>query len=379
MRTTAAVLALLLVAPAFAKAQEPVIEGEQMVHRVSTGETLSHIALEYLGSAHLWPEIYEANRWQIRDPHWIYPWNTLVIPGVDRPAVIREIRVDEERFPEVDFFTWEQRLHLSQRRPFQPMGVPEWGRQRTVFFGFGDREAMAPQVVVTPREAVTAFPRNVFHAAGWIATDPAEVFRLGEIRAFAGEQTGIRDRNTVHPYDFVRIRFDDGTVPEVGDHLLSYRMTRSIRGVGRIFVPSGRIEVRRVEAEGAIGQVVASSDRIQLGHYITRVRTFPLEPGVHAEETDERLEASIIAFQDVKEVYLPGDFAFIDRGERDGLKVGDELRGVVGDPDDWGEETVARFQVVGVRAGTSTVRVMHSENPGEVRPGLRLVLDRRMP
>lgn len=380
IRTTAAVLALLLVAPHMVEAQES-IPGEQAVHRVILGETLSHLALEYLGSPYLWPEIYEANRNQISDPHWIYPWMALVIPGIERPGTVTGVVVAGRDVPmDVDgFMTLEERRRMNQRRAFQPAGTPETTRERTIFYGREARAVSGPQVLISPIDEIAAVPRAVFHAAGWIARDASEVARLGEVVGFAQDQ-GLRfDRTTVHPYDEVRIRFDGGETPEIGEHFLVYRSKRTIRDAGDVMAPSGRIEVVRIEGEGVIGRVVASYDRMQIGHLVTRMRTFPLPVGVHPAETAEELEARVIAFQDQKELDLPGDFVFIDRGERDGLAVGDELVGLAPGGNGWNDQFVGRFQVVGVRPEGATVRIMHVEAPGFVRPGLRLVLDRKMP
>lgn len=389
IRTTAAVLALLLVMPMVGEAQEPgdAVPGERAVHRVTLGETLSHIALGYLGSPNLWPDIFEANRNQIRDPHWIYPWMSLVIPGVDRPGVDRPaavagVVVAGRDVPlEVEgFMTLEERRRLRQRRAFRPMGIPEYTRERTVFYGREVREAEAgPMILIQPMEEVVAVPSFVFHAAGWLASGEGEVPRLGAVTGFDQDE-GLRfARTTVHPYDEIRVRFDSGELPELGEHFLVYRPARDIRGVGEVMAPSGRIEVVRIEEGGVVGRVVATYDRIQIGHLVTRMRTFPLAAGVHPSDSDMGLEASVLAFQDQKELNLPGDFAFIDRGERDGLAVGDELVGLVPRDGGWGDQQVARFQVVGVRAGSGTVRIVETTAPGYVRAGLRLALDRKMP
>lgn len=49
-------------------------------HTVQKGETLSAIAKKYLGSANLYPRIFEANRPMLSDPDKIYPGQTLRIP-----------------------------------------------------------------------------------------------------------------------------------------------------------------------------------------------------------------------------------------------------------------------------------------------------------
>lgn len=51
-------------------------------HTVKKGETLSHYALWYYGSAResFWMKIFEANRPMLKDPHKIYPGQVIVIP-----------------------------------------------------------------------------------------------------------------------------------------------------------------------------------------------------------------------------------------------------------------------------------------------------------
>ncbi|MGH0033277.1 MAG: LysM peptidoglycan-binding domain-containing protein [Myxococcota bacterium] len=74
----AASAALLLAAPANADA----------THVVQPGETLWQIAAALSGNPHRWPEIYRANRDQIKDPSTLYPGQELAIPdfGGARPT-----------------------------------------------------------------------------------------------------------------------------------------------------------------------------------------------------------------------------------------------------------------------------------------------------
>lgn len=72
-----AVMALaLILAPVVADAQSE-------THRVAQGETLWAIAGRYYDTPTRWPEIYEANRGIVQDPHWIFPGEELLIPGLD--------------------------------------------------------------------------------------------------------------------------------------------------------------------------------------------------------------------------------------------------------------------------------------------------------
>lgn len=50
-------------------------------YKVKSGDTLSHIALQFYGSAVRWREIYEANKDVIKNPGMIYPGQELTIPN----------------------------------------------------------------------------------------------------------------------------------------------------------------------------------------------------------------------------------------------------------------------------------------------------------
>ena len=68
----------LALAPRLATAQQ----AEPRTYTVKRGDTLWDIAKQYLGDAYLWPEIYRLNTATIEDPHWIYPNEVLILPGM---------------------------------------------------------------------------------------------------------------------------------------------------------------------------------------------------------------------------------------------------------------------------------------------------------
>ncbi|KQC12173.1 MAG: hypothetical protein APR63_03340 [Desulfuromonas sp. SDB] len=60
-------------------------------HIVSPGDCLWYLANYYLGNPYQWPVIWEANRDIIRDPHWIYPGQKLIIPPTGPTHVAWEL------------------------------------------------------------------------------------------------------------------------------------------------------------------------------------------------------------------------------------------------------------------------------------------------
>jgi hypothetical protein len=224
-----------------------------------------------------------------------------------------------------------------------------------------------------------AIPVSVFHSAGWLLPEGEPLDPLGQITSFADARgSGARNASGLL-YQHVYIRFSDGGSPQVGEELLVYEISKSVPGVGDVAAPSGRVNVVAVTDGSAVAQIVQEFGRLESGHFVTRAAAYSLDEGVRPIPTASGLETRILAFQEAKEIYLPGDFAFVEGGSGAGLALGDELRGLSDDESDWADPGLARFQVVGLGEDFSTVRVLISLVPRAVRPGLRLLVDRKMP
>lgn len=74
---------LLLAAAVFVSTPVWSQSSARAVHVVQPGETLWQIAAARSGDPHRWPEIYRANRDQIKDPSTLYPGQKLTIPDFE--------------------------------------------------------------------------------------------------------------------------------------------------------------------------------------------------------------------------------------------------------------------------------------------------------
>lgn len=93
-------LALLLAVPAMAaeptvpEVEKPTTSGvEKRTHTVVPGDHLWNLSKHYYSNPFKWRAIHNANQW-IKDPHWIYPKQVLVIPGEEVAAA-----TPDEPFP----------------------------------------------------------------------------------------------------------------------------------------------------------------------------------------------------------------------------------------------------------------------------------------
>ncbi|TVR66687.1 MAG: LysM peptidoglycan-binding domain-containing protein [Gemmatimonadales bacterium] len=381
-------LALFLLAPAApASAQDA---GERS-HTVRSGETLSGIASAHLGSAELWQRIWEANRPAVSDPHLIHPGLRLRIPGSPGAGDAATARVMGFGVPGEDAATAQappdgpdtERRALLRSRPFTALDAEPSGDARTVFHGSmrasASRSDDRPGVLISLPEDRTALSISAMQAAAWIqGADDAEP-GIGQIRSFVGDGALRVERTTVQVYDEVELVLDDAASVAVGDMLVAYHRVDRVRHRGEVMAPSGLIRVVRLTDAGAVGQVVNSFDRLSLGHSFFPCEVAGLSPGVHAEATDRELRGTVVGFRERKEIYLPGDQAFLDLGRDDGIEVGDEFVGVVGNREEWDERIVGRFQVIRVDEAHATVRLRSTESPSAIRSGLEVALSRKMP
>jgi NitT/TauT family transport system substrate-binding protein len=68
----------------------PGASGLPQRYTVNAGDTLSHLALRFYGSPHQWPKIYEANAKTLKNPHYIYIGQELLIPA-DQPELEKKL------------------------------------------------------------------------------------------------------------------------------------------------------------------------------------------------------------------------------------------------------------------------------------------------
>jgi len=392
LRPTAILILLLVMAPQLS-AQEPPVAAER-THVVRAGETLSQIARIHFDAASAWTRIFEANRAILSDPDRITPGMELLIPGVagappTRGAtpqvvgVVLEVADPAVGPPQTPpAFDTDDRRDLLRMRPFRPSSAPQPAHPRSVFYGMHHtvaRPATRPGVMLLPREEVLAVPRSVFHSAAWLSLDGEGSSALGRVTALEGADAARVARTTLQPFDLVEVTLSEPGSVAIGDQLLAFHSTDRVRGFGRIMLPTGVLRVLRVDERGALARVETSFARFELGHSVTAMREFPLIPGVHPTPVDTELTAPIFAFAERKEIYLPGDQAFIELGRSDGVSVGDEFVGVAGERAGWEGSSVATFRVIRVGERVSTVRISGIETPTAVRRGLELALTRRMP
>ena len=161
-------------------------------HTVVVGETLWALAYRYYGDPFHWPTIYEANRGEIDDPHWIYPEEQFVIPGApnqpprpfprrstapDDPALVGDVAVRTPgSLPETP------PAYQGNQRRTRPSLLSQAPDYRTVFYdttpvGYG-------AVHSAGRRDWLVVPRDAYYSAEWLAVSAQSAPRLGTVKDF---------------------------------------------------------------------------------------------------------------------------------------------------------------------------------------------------
>lgn len=328
-------------------------------HRVRRGDTLWDLARAYLGDPWQWRRIYDANREVVENPHWIYPAERLIIPGLGGtwgPALMGEPLV-----------TAPEDL-ARDATPSVPLGE-----------GLGESD-----LDEAARPAVTAAQ---FRSAPWLG-DVKSVNAIGEfVRILdAGTITGANPSpRAVRPHDLIYLRYRTAQRPEIGEELLLVDAAEVYRGYGQKIVPTAVVRITALDREVMTGEIVHQFQGVERGDLLIPMAAAPDLSGLRAEPVDNGPRGLILAFATDHPLPTVTDRGFIDLGENHGVQVGDEL--VVYLPtreaetvlhEDLPAEPVARLRVVRTMPATSTFMVTGVAQP-VLKAGLPVRVYRKIP
>jgi hypothetical protein len=252
-------------------------------HVVRRGDTLWDICGSYFQNPYQWPRIWSYNP-QIKNPHWIYPGDQVRL---------RQGGEEATGGPP------------TTALPYQKMTLV-------------DRRRQVPSDTVFLRDT------------GWIHDPSDEVF--GDITGAAEDKMFLSD------FDEVYLHVDEGHEVKLGQELTVFRPLH-VSAAGTVVKILGTVRVDQWNARDRVAraQIVESLDVIERGAKVgPMVRRFEVVP---PRRNDVDVQAHVLASVTPHEFFGQNQVVFIDKGEKDGLRLGNRLF-VVRRGDAWRETLV---------------------------------------
>jgi hypothetical protein len=306
-------------------------------HIVERNDTLWDLAKRFLGSPYLWPQIWHENGY-VKDAHWIYPGDPLLLPSVQVVAGQAGQAGVEGGATAVD----------------------EAGLMPTETTA-GRRYAPGTKLIPVATELDALCAPYV----------PARGEPGSNLIVSSYEDSIARDSVVKGDIVFLNHGQDEGIKP--GDVFIvnhpAYKIEhpKDGHGVGRKVQPRGTVRVLLAAEKASTAVIEASCLEILPGDFLTPYAK-PLVPLVADTPAPHRLQppsgkarGQVLDIDDNNDIGTAGHFVIVDLGEQDGVTPGTRLVIFRNDMKNAPTRTVvADAAVLSVRDRTSTVRVLRS-------------------
>lgn len=268
---------------------------------VKKGDTLWGIARDLLQDPFLWPRVWEQNPF-ITDPNRIFPGDTLALPGRQvappAPAPVAEAPAPEP--PKV-----APKEEVKAAPPAPPAPPP------------------APQVDLAPPPPVPPASAQAIACSPVLSEEAAANAGLGTLVKGDDDRLLLSQENSV----FVGLHGEQS--PRVGDRLAVVRAghrvihPRTKRGLGRVLLTLGVLEVTEVRGTTIGARVMYSCDALSVGD-----RVIPFAPAAFPEDkvaqpTRRQVEGTVVDTPRSLQLLALQHLVFLDVGQGQGIGPGD--------------------------------------------------------
>ena len=319
-RALVLVTAILAVAP-FAGAQE-----SERTHQVRTGDTLWELAARYLADPFRWPELFDLNAEVVEDPHWIYPGESLILPGYQEAGAEPTDRPAERQAASVAGETRTPRgAQGSSGDASRSFGEPGQFPESSVFradpsapsYGELSIESKEPRAVVSQSDfygAAVLADRNAFASAGVTARVVAEPHPSVDIKLARAAR--LNDEVVLHL---------TGAEAGVGDYLKAVQWGRSMGDAGHVLYTVGAVRVTRTypSRDSVRAEVIQVFGDYRVGDLMLMAEEYPIVPGMESEVEEGGPVGTVLGFTEDQTLVATTETIFLDVGAADGVHVGD--------------------------------------------------------
>jgi hypothetical protein len=267
-------------------------------HLVEKGDTLWDLSGKYLGNPYAWPQIWELNQW-IKDPHWIYPGDPLIIDLSRAVATAGSV-------PDA----------VANLQPDRRRADPSALRRPELGFTFQDfiqLPFVAPEGAEAHYKSQGAFTLTSNRRDDRLHLSEGETVYMN-----GGREQGVRAGDR-----FLILK----TILRKVEHPTTKRK------LGDVVQQAGVVRVVTPLAKGSVAVIERCMDSVEVGDHLVRF-TEPanLPLNLRTDTTDPVKVAPnspvVVFARDTRQNTAIGDMVIVDKGSNDGLKVGDVLLAV---------------------------------------------------
>ena len=278
---------MLFAVPSLAAAEEipkEIPHESGMYYTIQKGDTLWDLSKRFFDSPDQWPDLWNRND-QIPNPHWIYPG--------ERIRIFRQEGMEQVKEPETA---------LPPPKPEEP------------------KKVALPKVEL-PQEEPPYYSYAMMDNVGFIRKEPVKpsgtIFRTQD------------NKTMISQGDVVYIRPAKHTILYEGATYTVYRTIEGFRGKkyseqldahGIQHYLVGVLEIIKPDADYYVGRVIRSFRDIRVDDLLMPYR--PRSSKILLTESKEDILGQILTNEDRNRMFGDNTIAFIDKGKKDGIKVG---------------------------------------------------------
>jgi hypothetical protein len=378
-----------LMAPTFAFSQDSTVTSR--THVVRKGDTLWDIACEYTKNPYRWKQVYDLNTATVRDPHWIYPGERLVLPGaaaVDNTATAASpaplALVQPKNAEAATELMSQPTVDLSTAPMYAPLDGPTVFRRAS-----NDRpRSVVPRsmqaVQMQSREAAPTIRPGEFYAAPYVerADGPPNAGRI----VGSGDVPGIPLTEAERPlqsHERIFITVPPGMSSAAGARYLALGRGPLLEGLGQVMIPTAIVVVERAQPGQAVeARIVARYAAVEIGNELVVMEPAPTGVQRPVPQTNG-LRTSVVWTLGGPVLPSLQSYVVVGGGSATGMRVGDQitfyreqrttLDGVV-----LPESEIGVAQIVRVTAQASTALVI-DQSYGAISEGTAARVSAKMP
>jgi len=281
------------------------LPADAQVYIIQPGDTLWALAKQFLGDPYLWPQLWEKNTY-IRDAHWIYPGDPLIV------GVKSEVAPPAEPVPTTG--------GAGGAAEPTPWGEPGGGEEAEI--------PLEDETTGLGGKLVTIGTEDDVYCFAYLEAENAKP----TLTIFSAEQIDFQEDFSTG--DIVYVSGGEAEGVKAGQEYFVNVPVRKLRHphtratLGLVMRQLGRVRILCTQEHTSTAEVLASCDAIPLGAWLAPYEPYPLPmavltaPTQRCDPPSDKTKGAVIYARDDAESFAADHMVLIDLGEADQVEPG---------------------------------------------------------